>query len=218
VQSQLGAKRRVSVGYVDDHTMVMQSLLHMLDSSAPDLEVLGGAKTVQGLKETPAWGADVVLLDLGLADGVPIEDNMRRLLEAGSRVVVVSASGTSPMVQWAFSLCASAYVHKNSDVAELIGAIYAAGTGDEHYMTPSLAQTLVDAPVQHRPKFSPREAEVLHLYANGMAAKQVATRLRIGMDTVKDHVDAIREKCRAAGRPADTKVDLYKLGTEDHYF
>jgi DNA-binding NarL/FixJ family response regulator len=208
----------VTVALIDDHRMLRQSLLHMLKTSAPELEVLGGAETVQGLKETPAWGADVVLLDLALADRVPIEDNMRQLREAGSRVVVVSASGTSPMVQWAFSLGASAYVHKESDVVELIGAIHAAASGDEHYLTPALAEMLVDAPKQHRPKFTPRESEVLHLYANGMAAKQVATRLQIGLQTVKDHVDAIREKCRAAGRPADTKVDLYKIGTQDHYF
>jgi DNA-binding NarL/FixJ family response regulator len=216
--SQIGNDKRVTVGVVDDHDMLRESWHLALTTSAPDLKVLGHAKTVQGLRATAAWGADVVLLDLSLGrDQTPIDDNVRWLLESGSRVVIVSATDLPATVRWAFSLGASGYVDKSSGVTCLIEAIRAADSGDEQYMTPALARALDAAPGEYRPNLTPQEARVLSYYAGGMEAKQVARRLDRGLDTVRKHVETIRRKYREAGRPADTRAELYERATQDFY-
>ena len=62
---------------------------------------------------------------------------------------------------------------------------------------------------------TPREAEVLELYASGETAERVASLLFISKETVLDHVRHIRTKYALVDRPAPTKVDLYRRAVED---
>lgn len=65
------------------------------------------------------------------------------------------------------------------------------------------------------PRLSPRERDVLELYAMGETAIQVAQLLGIGQNTVLDHIKSIREKYAAVGRAAPHKIDLFRRAAED---
>ncbi|WP_269046387.1 response regulator transcription factor [Paenarthrobacter sp. Z7-10] len=62
---------------------------------------------------------------------------------------------------------------------------------------------------------SPREAEALRLYASGFGQYQVARRMGISQASVKEHIDRVRAKYAHGGRPAPTKIDLFKRAIED---
>jgi two-component system uhpT operon response regulator UhpA len=62
---------------------------------------------------------------------------------------------------------------------------------------------------------SPREREVLQLYASGFALKQVASALKIKESTVREHIDRVRRKYSAVGRPAPDKADLVVRAIEE---
>jgi DNA-binding NarL/FixJ family response regulator len=64
-------------------------------------------------------------------------------------------------------------------------------------------------------QLSPRESEVLSLYASGETAKQVAQLLYLSPETIIDHVRRIRAKYAAVDRAAPTKVDLFRRAVED---
>jgi DNA-binding CsgD family transcriptional regulator len=64
-------------------------------------------------------------------------------------------------------------------------------------------------------KLSPREREVLTLYASGMALKQVAFTLNIKMNTAKEHIDRVRTKYADIGRPVSSKTELLLRAIED---
>ncbi len=64
-------------------------------------------------------------------------------------------------------------------------------------------------------RLSRREVEVLALYAAGEKAYGVARKLGVARETVVDYVRRIRAKYKAVGRPAPTKIDLYKRAVED---
>jgi DNA-binding NarL/FixJ family response regulator len=66
-----------------------------------------------------------------------------------------------------------------------------------------------------RVHLSPREAEVLGLYASGETAERVAALLFISRDTVLDHIRRVRTKYAQVDRAAPTKVDLYRRAVED---
>ncbi|MGV9431750.1 helix-turn-helix transcriptional regulator, partial [Nocardia sp. NPDC003648] len=62
---------------------------------------------------------------------------------------------------------------------------------------------------------SPRQEEVLMLYASGEKASRVARLTGLSEQTVNDYLGRIRQKYADAGRPAPTKTDLYKRAVED---
>jgi len=64
-------------------------------------------------------------------------------------------------------------------------------------------------------KLSPREQEVLSLYASGLALKQVAYSLDITVHTAKEHIDRVRGKYATIGRPAVNKTELLMRAIED---
>lgn len=64
-------------------------------------------------------------------------------------------------------------------------------------------------------QITPREREVLGLYAAGETAEHVAKELGISRETVLDHIRRIRVKYARLDRPAHTKVDLYRRAVED---
>lgn len=69
-----------------------------------------------------------------------------------------------------------------------------------------------DFVVQH---LTPTEARVLACYANGAKSERVGRMLGLSANTVNTYVARIRDKYRAAGRPADNRVDLFRRAAED---
>jgi DNA-binding NarL/FixJ family response regulator len=64
-------------------------------------------------------------------------------------------------------------------------------------------------------KLSPREREVLSLYASGLSQKQIAFALDIKPSTVKEHIDRVRVKYADVGRPVTDKTAFLKRALED---
>jgi DNA-binding NarL/FixJ family response regulator len=58
-----------------------------------------------------------------------------------------------------------------------------------HLLVPCREATPPPAP---RPALTPRQQEVLRLLADGVAAKEIAARLGLAEDTVRNHIRAIR--------------------------
>ena len=66
-------------------------------------------------------------------------------------------------------------------------------------------------------ELTPREAQVLALYASGATAETVAAELFISRNTVTDHVRNIRAKYVGLGRDVRSKTGLYKRAVEDGF-
>ena len=64
---------------------------------------------------------------------------------------------------------------------------------------------------------SPRQRQVLELYASGESTTRVARIAGLKESTVTDYVRRIRVRYAEAGRPAPTRMELYKRALEDGY-
>lgn len=64
-------------------------------------------------------------------------------------------------------------------------------------------------------RLSLQEQQVLELLARGYKSQAVGYELGIATSTVDDYVRRIRAKYQRAGRPARTKIDLYRRAVED---
>jgi DNA-binding NarL/FixJ family response regulator len=66
-----------------------------------------------------------------------------------------------------------------------------------------------------RPDLSTRERAVLAGYASGAKAVTVARQVGLTVDSVNTYVARVRRKYEAVGRPATSRIDLYRLALED---
>ncbi|WP_308120575.1 response regulator transcription factor [Streptomyces bambusae] len=172
------------------------------------------AQLPHGCGGTRGAPADVVLLDLVLRDGSAPADNIRRLLRAGSRVLVISTVPDRSRIIEAVRAGADGYLTKDNDLPTLVAAVkdLAAGRG-AHSTELAFACAYDNSP--DRPRLSPREREILLDYASGLTLKSAARRAGITVHTAKDYLDRVKAKYQQAGRPAYTKVDLARRVRED---
>lgn len=202
------------VGMIDDHESVSVGVRSAL-AREPGCDVVGTARTV-GEWEELDLDADVVVLDLSLADRSEPAENVRTLRARGSQVLVYTAGDDAHAIRQAARAGVVGVVLKTAPLRELVAAVLAAGSG-QPVPTVSWAAALDADPGLDSAGLSPREAEVLALYAAGEKTVRVARELGISEHTVIEHLRSIRAKYERAGRSAPTKVDLYQRAVEDGF-
>jgi two-component system uhpT operon response regulator UhpA len=207
--------RRIRVGIVDDHQLMIDGLTTWLRSEAPDLEVAVAVTSFPALLAHPAFPVEVVLLDLDLGDGVPPEVKIVELSAARVAVVVVSTFADPRRVRECLTAGALGYVPKSETAAEMARAVRSAARGEAH-VTPALAGMMVEGDVDEpSPQLSPQERRALVLYASGLPLKTVARQLDISVETAKTYLTRVRDKYAQAGREARTKIALHRRAVED---
>jgi DNA-binding NarL/FixJ family response regulator len=209
-----GQEGVIDVAAVDDHPVILDGISTWLMGPESRIRLVGTAATVDALLAGPGRDAQVVLLDLDLGDGTPVERNVAAILDAGPAVLVLSVSDKPLSVRAAMRAGALGYVLKNEEAAQVRAAIEAVAAG-EGWISPRLAYIFATDDAAGRPGLSPQEARALRLYATGMPMKSVARRMTISEETVKQYVGRVREKYARAGRAAPTKLELYYRAVED---
>ena len=198
---------------IDDHEAIRLALATVCNENnfkiMASTDSVNAALEVIGDKEV-----DVAILDLSLADGSKANENVQRLVAKGISVLVFSIADKAQLVRAALKAGAAALVPKSHSMSELVEAIRMVAAG----MLVNNLQTTAAIDADHdftSAKLSPREQEVLSLYASGLALKQVAYSLNITVSTAKEHIDRVRNKYATIGRPAVNKTELLLRAIED---
>ncbi len=185
--------QRLRVLIAEDQAIVRDGLAALV-SYQPDMEVAGcapdGAEAVRLYKELRP---DVTLMDLRMPrmGGVEAIEAIR-VADPEARVLVLTTYDGDEDVYRALQVGASAYLLKDAETQELIGAIRTVAMGGRH-IQPTIAQRLADRAMSG-PPVTEREIEVLRLVAAGMTNKEIASTLFIAEGTVKTHLNSIHEK------------------------
>lgn len=203
----------VHVAAVDDHGATLMGISQVL-SGWHDIEYLGGFRSVG---EADTHGVpDVVLLDLRLADATDPFVNATSLMDKGCRVLVYSSLESPYLIRRALLAGVHGVVDKSAEVDELCTAIHTVAANGT-YASANWAAAIDSDGRFAENVLSPRQREVLQLYASGESARRVATLLGISQETVNDYLDRIRTKYSLTGRRAVTKVDMLLRAQEDGY-
>lgn len=203
---------RAKIGVVDDHPAVVLGISGILNAQ-PDMQVVAVGATVAELLDQ-AERFDVVLLDLVLADGSAPSENILALTAIRVPVIAYTSGDRAGLVREAGLAGAIGMVRK-SELPEVIVEAVRTVLRGEVVATADWAAALDADSDFVAAQLSDREAEVLALYASGETAERVGSHLFISRETVLDHIRRIRAKYAAAGRPARTKIDLYRRAAED---
>jgi DNA-binding NarL/FixJ family response regulator len=183
----------------DDHALILEGLRRVLE---PDFEIAGTAVNGRQLVALALeLRPDAVLLDVGMPElnGIEAARQIRRALPA-VKILFVTQMEDRAYARAAFQAQASAYLLKQSAVAELATALREALAG-RYYVSESLRGLLdgVFDPNRNPAELAgedltPRQREVLQLVAEGKTGKEIAASLGISVKTVEFHKSAIMQE------------------------
>lgn len=193
----------IRVVIADDHPIVRQGLVALLQDEA-DIEVVADvADGRAALAAVSTEQPDVVLMDLRMdeMDGVEATRNVRER-HPSVAVLVLTTYDTDEAIVRAVEAGAVGFMLKDSPTDDLVDAVRRAAAG-ETVLAPAISRRLVDR--QH--KVSPdaltsRELDVLRKVADGNTNAEIAELLHIGEATVKTHLIRIYEKLAVSDRAA----------------
>lgn len=210
-------ERRISILIVDDHPLFRDGLQQAL-SLEDDLNVIGQSEDGEdALRATRKLQPDVVLLDINL----PLMNGLQvaRTLKAernNTAIIVLTAYHDSQQVLHAMRAGASAYCSKDVTPDELIEIIRDVASGlyvvENERMDARALESWIQSNIEamsgpyiidaeeHYIPLSPREMEILQFVTNGLSNKEIAMKLRISQQTVKNHMTSILKKLNVEDR------------------
>lgn len=191
------AKKKIKVFLLDDHELVRRGLREFLEEEG-DLEIVGEAGTAQEALEVVAKvPPDVAILDVRLPDGNGIEvcREIRSRFPDTSCLVLTSYADDRAMFE-AVIAGAAGYVLKETRASELVEDIRKLAAG-ETLLDEAITQKVLDkmrSPDEPRAPLSPQEERILDLIGEGLSNREIAQRLHLAEQTVKNYVSRLMAK------------------------
>jgi len=215
----------IGVIIVDDHPLFREGVRNIL-AAEEDIQVLGEATTGdQALQSVRELRPRVALIDVNLPNLNGIQATRQITAERlNTSVVLLTAYDDVEQVLHAFSAGASAYCSKDVQAGKLVDVIrqvargfYVVGdqvfdqTGLEQWLTrgvETVRRPHMEGEVEAFTPLSPREMEILQFVTRGLSNKEIAGKLGISHQTVKNHMTAILHKLDIEDR---TQAAVYAL-------
>jgi DNA-binding NarL/FixJ family response regulator len=210
---------------VDDHPLFRQGLRDVLETD-PQLRVVGEAADGEvAIERSMELEPDVILMDINLptSNGLQVTRQIRAR-QPDIKVIMITGYDDTEQVFHAIRAGASAYCPKDITPEALIRTIYAVRDGlyviGETTMSYEevvqwveqklghLAGSLTSEAEEMFVPLSPREMEILEHVTHGLSNKEIAYKLGISHQTVKNHMTAILRKLRVDDR---TQAAVYAL-------
>ncbi|MGA8211728.1 MAG: response regulator transcription factor [Nocardioidaceae bacterium] len=199
----------IRVAVVDDQELFRRGLT-MLLGVEDDIEVVGEAGDgIAGTDLVATAAPDVILMDVRMPKRSGIEACVAiKEITPSARIIMLTVSDEEADLYDAVKNGASGYLLKDSSIEEVAQAIRVVADG-QSLISPSMAIKLLDEFKQMSrsdrqqvptPRLTDRELEVLKLVAQGLNNREIAKRLFISENTVKNHVRNILEKLQLHSR------------------
>ena len=229
--------KNINILLVDDQVLFVESLKTVLETHTTDLKVVGiafdGEKAVElALEKRP----DIILMDVRMPGMSGVE--CTRIIKKKTpsiQIMMLTTFNDDEYVYEALSAGAIGYILKDIHPAYLISAVRSIHEGGL-LISPKVARTIVDK-LMHPPavdkitaqdyqeekhiplhELSKREREVLMQISKGYTNKEIAEKLFIVEQTVKNHVSTIysklgvRDRVQALRLAIEAGLDLTERG------
>ena len=201
----------IRIFIADDNSLLLEGLESMM-GALEDFVVVGtapnGSLAVEKIKELKP---EIALIDIGMPDkdGIEVTQILHDELPE-IKVIILGLVDLTDEIMACIEAGATGYVLKESSFDHLVESIRSVHRG-ETFCSPRMAASLfsriaeltkegkVQVPIQSI-RLTGRELEVIQLISEGLANKEIANRLCIETQTVKNHIHNILDKLQLQNR------------------
>ncbi|MGH9161321.1 MAG: response regulator [Vicinamibacteraceae bacterium] len=194
---------RIRVLVADDHTIVRQGLVSLLQAEQ-EIEVIGqAADGLEAVSQVVALRPDIVVLDITMPRLSGLDAARRiREVQPQCRILVLTMHDDEEYVLKMSRVGASGYIVKDGAAAELIEAIRSLAAGRTYfagkvpYLPGAVGRDNAHATNNVHPlaSLTNREREVFRLVAEAKTNPQIAKLLGLSPKTVDNHRTRLMEK------------------------
>jgi DNA-binding NarL/FixJ family response regulator len=203
----VGKLDKVKLLIVDDHALVRKGIATLL-ADEELVEVIGEAGNgYEALETARELMPDVILMDINMprCNGIEATKLIKKELPY-IKIVMLTVYEDEQYLFEAIKSGAQGYLLKNLDPENLVTSIFELLKG-EAPISPSMATKIMNEYVQltrQEPKatndLTKRELEVLEMLSHGLTNKEIAAKLTISENTVRNHIRNIFDKLHLENR------------------
>jgi two-component system response regulator DevR len=196
------ATPRLRMLVVDDHEVVRQGLVSLLDRRSGFEVVAQAGSVAESIAQAARFEPDLVIMDVRLPDGSGIEACREiRAARPETRVVMLTSYPDEEAVLSAIIAGASGYLLKQIRGRELVNALEAVGRG-ESLLDPAVTEKVLErvrrmasgGASDELADLTAQERKILLLVAEGKTNKEIASEVFLSDKTVKNYVSSILSK------------------------
>jgi DNA-binding NarL/FixJ family response regulator len=187
---------------VDDHEVVRQGLVSLLDRREHFQVVAEAGTAAEAVEMARKFEPDLVVMDVRLPDGSGIEACREIRSEfPATRVVILTSYPDEEAVLSAIIAGASGYLLKQIRSRDLVSALESVGRG-ESLLDPAVTEKVLDRVrriatgtyTDEMAQLTQQERKILLLVAEGKTNKEIASEVFLSDKTVKNYVSSILSK------------------------
>ena len=196
----------VRIAFVEDLAEVRDSWTRLIGDIPNFKCVCTCASGEEALRRLPAEAVDVVLMDIQLPrmSGIACTARLKPLMP-NTQILILTVSADSDTIFRALEAGADGYLLKRSSPGQLQTAVLEVLRGGVP-MTAEIARRVIGSfrrqPARRNEltRLTPREEEILTLLSKGFASKEIAEKLAVSYETVRDHLKRIYNKLHVHSR------------------
>ena len=195
---------------VEDHLLFQESLGRLLDAQ-PDMSVVGGATTVQdAIVKAHQLKPDIILMDFTLPDGTGLDATRAILAENPAiKIIFLTIHEDDEKIFAAIRQGAQGYLLKSVTSTHMLNYLRGLERG-EVAVQPEFTSRIFKEFAQLPPRdgltaeatgrLTARQRDILKELKTGATNRQIAARLVISEQTVKNHVSRVLKKLNIKSR------------------
>jgi len=204
-------KKPIHIFIADDNCLLLEGLVSMLGEQE-DIVVVGtapnGSKAIELINDLQL---EVALIDIGMPDkdGLEVTQILHQDLPE-VKVIILGLVDLTDEIMACIEAGATGYVLKESSFEHLVETIRSVHRNEAFCsprVTASLFSRIAELTSEGKMKIPPdsvkltaRELDVINLIAEGLSNKEIANRLFIETQTVKNHIHNILDKLQLHNR------------------
>jgi DNA-binding NarL/FixJ family response regulator len=209
---------RLRLLIVDDHALFREGLARLLGSE-PDLEVAAHCASVaEGLQALASEPVDLVLLDVDLGSERGLDFLLRARKEGFAGPVLVVTAGMTETEATLLIAQGAAGIFLKQDSAQLLAKGIRTVADGRAWIDQRHLSSLVGIPraraADDRRNLTDRERDVLRGVFDGLANKEIATRLQVSESSVKAVLQQLFHKTGVRTRSQLVRIVLEQYSQE----